>query len=59
MQIIYDAECTLIRWIIVTDGSVLSHDWTQEQNSDAMFLFTQDGMLSPTTLRNAMILIVR
>ena len=59
IQIIYDAESTLIRWIIVTDGTVLSHEWTQEQNCDAMFLITQDGMLSATTLRNAMILIVR
>ena len=58
-QIIYDAEYTLIRWIIISDGSVLYHEWTEEQNCDVMFLISQDGRLSSTTLRNALIMISR
>ena len=43
----------------MTDGSVLSHEWTEEQNCDAMFLISQEGRLCSVTLRNALILISR
>ena len=59
IQILYDADCTLICWIIVTDGSQISQEWIQQQNCDALFLITPNGRLTSTTLRNALILITR
>ena len=43
----------------MTDGSVLTHDWTEGQQCSAMFLISDDGTLSATALRNALIIINR
>ena len=56
---IYDGEGTVIQWIIVTDGSVLTDDITTSGEFDVLFLKTINGSLNATALKNAMIMISR
>ena len=56
---IYDGEGTVIQWIIVTDGSVLTDDITTSGEFDVLFLKTSNGSLNATALKNAMIMISR
>ena len=51
----YDRFGQIVQWIIVTDGSVLSEEFTIENTDTALFLKTSDGCLNSTTLRNAII----
>ena len=55
----YDGERTVIQWIIVTDGSVLTDDITTSGEFDVLFLKTINGSLNATALKNAMIMISR
>ena len=59
LQMIYDGEGTVIQWIIVTDGSVLTDDITTSGEFDVLFLKTINGSLNATALKNAMIMISR
>ena len=59
LQMIYDGEGTVIQWIIVTDGSVLTDDITTSGEFDVLFLKTSNGSLNATALKNAMIMISR
>ena len=56
---IYDGEGTVIQWIIVTDGSVLTDDITTSGEFDVLFLKMSNGSLNATALKNAMIMISR
>ena len=59
LQIIYDGEGKVIKWIIVSEGSLLTYEWTQTNECDALFLKSTDGTMTSTTLRNALILLMR
>ena len=58
-QMIYDGEGTVIQWIIVTDGSVLTDHITTSGEFDVLFLKTSNGSLNATAVKNAMIMISR
>ena len=59
LQMIYDGEGTVIQWIIVTDGSVLTDDITTSGEFDVLFLKTSNGSINATAVKNAMIMISR
>ena len=59
VQMIYDGEGTVIQWIIVTDGSVLTDNITTSGQFDVLFLKTSNGSLNATAVKNAMIMISR
>ena len=59
LQLIYDGEGTVVRWIMVTDGSCLTYDLLNQYNIDALLLKSHDGGTSSTVLRNVMITIKR
>ena len=59
LQMIYDGEGTVLQWIIVTDGSVLTDDITTSGQFDVLFLKTSNGSINATTVKNAMIMISR
>ena len=56
---IYDGEGTVIQWILVTDGSVLTDDITTSGQFDVLFLKTSNGSLNATAVKNALIMISR
>ena len=56
---IYDGEGTVIQWIIVTDGSVLTDDITTSGEFDMLFLKMRNGSINATVVKNAMIMISR
>ena len=58
-KVIYDGEGEIVKWIIVSDGKTLPHEWTQSQDCDALFLISEDGTMNSTVLRNALITINR
>ena len=59
LQMIYDGEGTVIQWIVVTDGSVLTDDITTSGEFDVLFLKTSNGSLNATAVKNALIMISR
>ena len=59
VQVIYDGNGNVIHWIMVTDGSVISDDFTISGNFDVMFLKSETGGLNATVVRNTMISIQR
>ena len=56
---IYDGDGKIIRWLIVTDGKLLTPEWTETHCPDVVFLISHDGKMSSTTLKNALIFIKR
>ena len=58
-QIIYDATGTIIKWIMVTDGTVLSDDLIMSGEHQMLFLKTDNGGINPTVVKNCMITIKR
>ena len=58
-QIIYNGTRQIIKWILVTDGTVLGEDITLSKQYDILFLKSQMGSLDSTVVKNAMICIKR
>ena len=56
---IYDGEGTVVRWIIISEGTLLTYDLVNEYNIDVLLLKSNDGGPSSVVLRNAMITIKR
>ena len=59
LQMIYDGEGSVVRWIIVTEGTLVSYEMLEQYDIDVLLLKSNDGGLSSTVLRNAMITIKR
>ena len=55
----YDGEGTVIQWIIVTDGSVLTDDITTSGEFDVLFLKMRNGSINATVVKNGMIMMSR
>ena len=58
-QVIYDGNGKIIKWIIVTTGSVLPDDMTVPGMDNIMFLKSPSGSLTETVVRNTMITVKR
>ena len=56
---IYDGEGTVVRWIVVTEGTLLTYDLLQQFDIDVLLLKTNHGGPSSVMLKNAMITINR
>ena len=59
IQFLYDAEGKPVHWIIVTDGNHLTHEWMQQHGCSAILLKSPNGKITPTVIKNALILINR
>ena len=58
-KVIYDGNGTIIKWVMVTDGSVLTDDITTSGQHDVIFLKTATGRLTSTVIKNTMITLKR
>ena len=58
-QVIYNGEGQVLKWIIVSEGSLLTYEWTEANECNGLFLITSDGTMTSTTLRNALIVVKR
>ena len=56
---IYDGEGTVVRWILVTEGTLLTYDLLQQYDIDVLLLKNELGGPSSIVLKNAMITIKR
>ena len=56
---IYDGEGTVVRWIIITEGTLLTYDLVNQYDINVLLLKSDHGGPSPTVLKNAMITINR
>ena len=56
---IYDGTGDVVKWILVTDGTVLGEDITLSGDHDILFLRSEMGSLNSTVVKNAMICIKR
>ena len=59
LQLIYNGEGNVLKWIVITDGNLLTHDMIQHLEIDVLLLRSEDGGLSSTMIKNAMICIKR
>ena len=59
LQMIYDGEGSVVRWILVTEGTLVTYEMLEQYDIDVLLLKSNDGGLSSTVLRNAMITIKR
>ena len=58
-QVIYDATGYVVKWIFVTDGSVLGDNIVMSGEQDIWFLKTENGSIDSIVVKNAMIAIKR
>ena len=58
LQIIYDGEGTIVKWVVITEGTLLTYDLVQEFDIDVLLLKSNSGGLSSVALKNAMITII-
>ena len=58
-QVIYDATGYVVKWIFVTDGSVLGDNIAMSGEQDIWFLKTENGSIDSIVVKNAMIAIKR
>ena len=56
---IYDGNGCVVKWIIVTDGTVLTNELIESCSDDILFLKTDSGGITSTVIRNSMISIKR
>ena len=59
LQLIYDGCGHIVKWIFVTDGTVLPDELTTSGLDNMLFLKTETGCLSSIVVRNAMIAVKR
>ena len=58
-QLIYDATGYVLKWIFVTDGSVLGDNVAMSGEEDIWFLKSETGSIDSIVVKNAMIVIKR
>ena len=56
---IYDATGYVVKWIFVTDGTVLGDQFAMFAGQDIWFLKTDHGSIDSVVVKNAMIAIRR
>ena len=59
LQVIFDGDANVVRWVVVTDGTQLPPDFALEKNFDLLLLRSSDGMIDATVVKNALIVIDR
>ena len=56
LQVIYDGTGTVIKWIMVTDGSELGDNIALTGEHDILFLKSETGSLNSTVVKSAICL---